>query len=108
MHLASYDRALAIKPDYVEALNNRGVVLEVLLRHDEALACFDRAVALDPDQANALTNRGHTLLDLTRYDEAIRDFERVLVMKPQTPWRSCCTRECNVAIGGCMPTHPRS
>ena len=36
--LASYDRALAVRPDFAEALSNRGVTLHELKRFDAALA----------------------------------------------------------------------
>ena len=62
--LASYDRALALRPDYAEARSNRGSALDDLKRYDEALASYDRALALRPDFAEALSNRGNTLHDL--------------------------------------------
>jgi len=34
--LASYDRAISLRPDYVEAIYNRGNVLRVLRRFEEA------------------------------------------------------------------------
>ena len=65
--LASYDRALALRPDYAEALNNRGNALQELKRYDEALASYDRALTLRPDYAEALNNRGNALQELKRY-----------------------------------------
>jgi len=47
--LAYYDKALAIKPDYAEALFNRGIVLRDLKRPAEALASFDRVLAIAPE-----------------------------------------------------------
>ena len=44
--LASYDRALALKPDYAQGWKNRGVALTSLKRFDEAAAAFDQAAAL--------------------------------------------------------------
>ena len=44
--LASYDKAIALKPDYAEAFYNRGIVLQGLCRFGEALACYDAAIAL--------------------------------------------------------------
>ena len=80
--LASYDRALALEPDYPEALNNRGVALRELKRFDDALASFDRALALDPDYANALNNRGIVLRDLERFDDALASHDRALALEP--------------------------
>jgi tetratricopeptide (TPR) repeat protein len=80
--LASFDRALALKPDLVGALNNRGAALRDLARPEEALASFDRALALQPDYAEALNNRGAALGDLRRTEEALASFERALALKP--------------------------
>jgi Tetratricopeptide repeat len=54
--LASYDKALALKPDYAEVFNNRGNTLLELKRVDEALASYDKALALKPDYAEAHWN----------------------------------------------------
>jgi len=59
--LASYERALAIRPMDAEALNNSGLVLQKMKRFDEALASYDRALAFQPDLAQALRNRGNLL-----------------------------------------------
>ena len=40
----SYDQALAIKSDHLEALYNRGNALNMLGRHAEALASFDKVL----------------------------------------------------------------
>ena len=40
--LASYDKAIALKPDYAEAFNNRGNALRELEHLDEALASYVR------------------------------------------------------------------
>ena len=57
--LASYDKALAIRPDYAEAYSNRGIALQDLKRFEEALASYDKAIALKPDYAEAFNNRGN-------------------------------------------------
>jgi hypothetical protein len=56
--LESCDRAIAIRPDYVEALSCPGVVLYALERFDEPLARDNRALAVWPDFAVALTPTG--------------------------------------------------
>jgi len=74
--LASYDRALAIRPDSAEALSNRGVTLHELGRCEEALASYDRALKVRPAYAEALSNRGLTLHQLGRFEEALASYER--------------------------------
>jgi tetratricopeptide (TPR) repeat protein len=56
--LDSYNRAIALRPDLAEAINNRGNVLYSLGRFVEAVASYDKAIALKPDCAHQLTNRG--------------------------------------------------
>ena len=80
--LASYDKALAVKPDYAVALSNSGVTLQELKRFDEALASYDKALAVKPDYAEALNSRGYALMSLKRYEQAITNFERVLSINP--------------------------
>ena len=80
--LASFDRALAIKPDYAEAFNNRGNVLGELKRFEEALTSYDRALALKPDYAEALNNRGKVLQTHRHYEEALASYDRALALKP--------------------------
>jgi tetratricopeptide (TPR) repeat protein len=80
--LASYDKVLAIKPDYVEALHDRGVVLQGLKRHEEALASYDKALAIRPDYVEALHDRGVVLRELKRHEEALASYDKALAIKP--------------------------
>jgi tetratricopeptide (TPR) repeat protein len=73
--LASYDRALKVRPDYAEALYNRGNTLHALKRFEEALASYDRALKGRPDYPDALSNRGLTRLLLGQYKDGWADHE---------------------------------
>ena len=75
-------RAISIKPDYVDALSNRGNVLQKLKRFDEAIQDYDRAISLKPDYVDALYNRGVALKELKRFDEAIADYSKAISLKP--------------------------
>jgi len=80
--IASYDRALQIKPDKHHAWNDRGNILRRLGRHEEAIASYDRAIQINPDKGNAWYNRGNALVNLGRYEEAIASYDRALQIKP--------------------------
>jgi protein O-GlcNAc transferase len=80
--LASYDRVLAIKPDFARALYSRGNALFELNRHEEALASYDRVLAIKPGFARALYSRGNALFELNRHEEALASYDRVLAIKP--------------------------
>jgi tetratricopeptide (TPR) repeat protein len=81
--LAAFDRAIALKPDYPEAHNGRGIVLASLDRPAEAIAGFDRAIALRPDYAEAYNNRGLVLQRFKRLDEALASFDKALALQPE-------------------------
>ena len=80
--LASYDRALELRPDYAEALSNRGNTLHQMKRFEEALTSFDRALKARPAYAEAFSNRGVTLHAMKRYLEALESFDRALEIQP--------------------------
>src|SRR6516225_4679473 len=77
-----YERALAIKPDYVEALNNRGNALRDLKRCQAAIASYDQALAINPGHVEALINRGIALQELGRFKEALASDDTALAIKP--------------------------
>jgi protein O-GlcNAc transferase len=77
-----YAQALILKPDLVEAHNNRGAIRQMAGDWAGALACYDLAVRLRPDYAEALANRGNVLIQLRRYDEALASFDSALALTP--------------------------
>ena len=77
-----YARAVALKPDLVEAHNNRGAIRQMAGDWAAALACYDAAVRFRPDYAEALANRGNVLIQLRRYDEAMASFDAALQITP--------------------------
>jgi tetratricopeptide (TPR) repeat protein len=80
--LASYDRAIALRPDHAETHYNRGVALHESQRLPEALAAYERAIALKPDLAEAHNNAGNALSSLDRHDEALTSYGRALGLRP--------------------------
>jgi tetratricopeptide (TPR) repeat protein len=80
--LASYDNALRLKPDFLDALGNRASALIELGRFEEAVADCGRALALRPDQFEAYYNRGIAMAQLGRHDEALASFDQALVLRP--------------------------
>ena len=76
--LRAFDAALAIKPDYLEALVNRGNLLAGLNRHAAALLSFDKAIALRPAIAELWISRAAALFALGRFEDAVASCERAL------------------------------
>ena len=91
--LASFDRVIALAPDFAGAYNNRGISLHALKRYDEALASYDKAIALKPDDSAAYTNRAMTLHALDRYQDTLESCEKAVALysrprrAPQQPWQ---------------------
>jgi tetratricopeptide (TPR) repeat protein len=80
--VASYDKAIEIKPDDEEAWNNRGIALRNLGRYEEAVASYDKALEIKPDFETAWNNRGNALRNLGRYEEAVASYDKAIEIKP--------------------------
>lgn len=101
--LQSFERALMIEGDHPRGIFERGVVLQMLARHDEAVDSFDAAAALQGDvdprplsgdavdasmiakndlAAHIRQRRALSLALLERYAEAIDDMRYVLAGAP--------------------------
>jgi tetratricopeptide (TPR) repeat protein len=65
--------------------NNKGMSLDYLGRHEEALICYDKAIQIDPRDANALGNKGIALAELDRFEEAMVCFDEALRIDPHSP-----------------------
>ena len=80
--LASFERAIALEPQCVEAHNYRGMALQQLQRSAEALASIERALSLRPESAELHNNRGNLLRHLQRFAEALASYERAIALQP--------------------------
>jgi tetratricopeptide (TPR) repeat protein len=72
IHLGNYsgamkyiDKALQIDPNFIYALNTKGLVLYNLGRYGEAISYYDKALAIDPNLVEALKNKANVLTKLT-------------------------------------------
>jgi predicted O-linked N-acetylglucosamine transferase (SPINDLY family) len=80
--LVNLDRALAMRPNDVDALVNRGTALKLLNRREEALASFERAMAVRPDNIRAHFNHAAALHELKRLEEAVAGYDHLLLAQP--------------------------
>jgi len=80
--ITSWEKVLAINPDYHEAWYNRGVALSALGRKEEAIQSYDKAADIKPDYHEAWYNRGGALDDLGRKEEAIQSYDKAVDIKP--------------------------
>jgi tetratricopeptide (TPR) repeat protein len=54
--LHCFDRATAVRPDYVSAHHQKGIVFELMGDIQKAMECWKRTLELDPDNKQALDN----------------------------------------------------
>ena len=75
-------KALAIKPDYVEAYNNLGNAFRDLGKLDDAATSYHKALDIHPNYVEAHFNLGNVLQDLRQLDEAVVSYQRALAIQP--------------------------
>lgn len=82
--LEQYSRALELCPTYWSVWANKGYVLLLLERFDEALPCYEQATShVDDDAAYWYWNcQGAALHRLQRDDEALACYQRALELNP--------------------------
>ncbi|MTJ50399.1 serine/threonine-protein kinase [Dolichospermum sp. UHCC 0259] len=83
--LATYEKAIDIKPDYPQALYGQGKALFQLKKYQESLKAYDQAIQIQPNYLEAWTNRGFVLVRLQRYSEAIATVDKALQLKNDDP-----------------------
>lgn len=80
---AAYGEALALHPDFADALFNFASLHARRGQRAEAIACYRRALELQPGNAAALTNLGNLLRDAGRRHEAADCYRRAIALAPQ-------------------------
>ncbi len=108
--VAAYEQELSRTPDYIAALNNKGLALsslgglqtqlaqhqEALQSYTNAISAYNSALALAPDKIYAINNKGNALINLgnlqaelsqeqeafNRWQVALAEFSRSLEIAP--------------------------
>ena len=80
--IASCNAALALNPNYPEALWSKGNALDQQQRPADSLKLYQQATALKPDFAEAWNNQGVSLLQVGRTTEAIAALDKATTIKP--------------------------
>jgi len=78
----SFDKALQIKPDFVEAHCNRGNTLQEQGKLREAVESFSKAIQIKPDFVEAYYNRSNALKQQHRLQEAVQSLDKAIQLKP--------------------------
>jgi Flp pilus assembly protein TadD len=83
--LQSYREALALYPDFADALVNIASLHARRGERDEAIACYRRGLALQPNQPGAHSNLGNLLRDAGRREEAAAAYRQAIALAPDLP-----------------------
>jgi tetratricopeptide (TPR) repeat protein len=73
---------LAKFPNSAEFHSSRGAILQMMKRHEDALAGYEKAITLKPDYANAHFNRAGILKLLNRFDESLASYNKAIALNP--------------------------
>jgi len=80
--ISEYKRALAIRPDFEDTLNNLGVAYMRKGNFDEAIAEYKKALAINPDSANAYYNLGTVNAKRGLMNKAISQLKKAITLNP--------------------------
>lgn len=84
--VASFEKAIEIRPDYDYAYQQKAASLYYIYRHQEALEAAQRAVELDPEDSTNVAELGFALRKMKRFDEAQDQLELALALNPDDVW----------------------
>ena len=76
--LVSYNKAIKIKNDYIDAYINRGVSLNKLEKFEDAINDFNFVIKIQPLNPKAHNNLGNVFKKLKNYDEAISSYNKAI------------------------------
>lgn len=74
--IQSFERAVQLAPEFVEARNNLGVQFLNAGNYEQAVSNLSSTVALAPNWAKAHLNLGDALRATRQYDRALQEFQR--------------------------------
>jgi tetratricopeptide (TPR) repeat protein len=81
--IESYNKAINIKPDFVQAQNNLGICYTKLNQPDEAIALFNKAIATRPNFSPSYTNRGVALSHKGDTSAALKSYMKAIEVEPE-------------------------
>jgi len=83
--IASFQRAIALRPEWASAHRNLGSTLRKLGFVDDAVAALRPAILLAPDQFDAHLSLGDSFMMYASFEDATREYESAIVLAPAMP-----------------------
>ena len=81
--IAAYEKALALKSDYVEVHNGLGVIYSIQGQHELSLRHFHKAIDLAPQETYLYNNLGYAHLTQGNFAEAIKSLSKAVSLDPE-------------------------
>ncbi len=81
----NFEKALAINPDYKEALYGLGMVYGTQNQYEIAALYLDKAIAIDKTFLTAWKWHGIIRAEQERYEDALTDFSKAIELAPSQP-----------------------
>jgi tetratricopeptide (TPR) repeat protein len=81
----SYERAIKVKPDFVEAMNNLGTIYYYHKSYRRAIGWYNKAIKLGPNDAKAASfymNRGTAWFARKQDEKMNQDYEMAMKLDP--------------------------
>jgi pentatricopeptide repeat protein len=84
--IASFEKAIALKPDFYEAFNNMGLAYGLKGENLKAIECYQKAIEIEPDFYEALNDMGFLYALLGENLKAIECYKKAIEIKPDNYW----------------------
>ena len=81
--IASFDKALDLNRQYVDAYNIRGCAFSELGDYRRAIADYTKAIEINPQYSDAYKNRGNARRKLGDHQGAIADYDKAIELNPE-------------------------
>jgi tetratricopeptide (TPR) repeat protein len=78
-----YERAIKLRPDYAEAINNLGTVYYARKSYRRSITQYKKALRLTPQSASILSNLGTSYFARKNYDLAFATYQQALALDPE-------------------------
>jgi predicted O-linked N-acetylglucosamine transferase (SPINDLY family) len=79
----AYRKAIELRPDFADAINNLGMLMGGLGKLEEAIELFRRAIRLDPAEGRLHNNLGAALNRKGNFEDAAASFQKAVDLKPK-------------------------
>jgi tetratricopeptide (TPR) repeat protein/S1-C subfamily serine protease len=84
--IAAFQSVIQIDPQFLQAWQHQGYVMNKLGRYSEALNCYQKVLEIDPNNFVAFSERGGVLKRLKLYPDAIASYSQAIKIQPNHPW----------------------